>query len=64
MFHNGKFAATFNENGTEVTLRITDYEDQFRMLVPDVFLRVMGYDDDSINWNRWRDRQPFTRRDS
>lgn len=59
LFHRGGFEIQINENGTPITLKLTDYEGFFRQLVPDVLLKVLGYDDGHINWNRWRDRMPF-----
>ena len=59
LFHNGEFEKTINENGQDVTLRLTEYDDYLCRLLPDVLLKVLGYDDQHINWNRWRDRQPF-----
>lgn len=59
LFHNGAFERTFNENGKAITLKLSEYESYLRRLVPDLLLKVMGYDDGHINWNRWLDRQPF-----
>ncbi len=59
LFHNGRFEKTFNENGNDVTIQLNDYEGYLRRLVPDVLLKVMGFDDSHINWERWLDRQPF-----
>jgi len=59
LFHKGTFVKTFPENGEMITLNLSIYESYLRRLVPDVLLRVLGYDDDHINWSRWLDRQPF-----
>lgn len=59
LFHNGQLAKTVNENGQSVTLRLADYEGYVHVLVPDVILKVLGYSDPSIHWNRWIDRMPF-----
>lgn len=59
LFHNGKFEVRFNENGREVLLKLTAYEDFWHRLVPDVLLKVLEFDDGRINWNRWLDRMPF-----
>jgi hypothetical protein len=59
LFHNGRFEVTVNENGKQVTLRLGDYAGKLKFLLPDVLLKVMGYSDDYINWNRWLDRIPF-----
>lgn len=59
LFHNGEFEKSFNENGNIITLKLNDYADYLRILVPDVLLRILGYDNDNVNWNRWLDRMPF-----
>jgi hypothetical protein len=59
LFHNGNFEVTFDENGKDVTLALKDYENYLRRLVPDALLKVVGYDDAHINWNRWVNRTPF-----
>lgn len=59
LFHRGQFEARFQENNKEVVLKLVDYEDYWRRLVPDVLLKVLGFDDGHINWNRWLDRMPF-----
>jgi hypothetical protein len=59
LFHNGEFETTINENGHSVTLLLTKYQDYLRRLVPDVLLKVMGYDDRHIHWSRWIDRMSF-----
>jgi hypothetical protein len=59
LFHDGRFEASPPENQSTVTLRLVDYEHYLRDLVPDVLLRVLGYNDPNINWNRWLDRMPF-----
>ena len=59
LVHAGSFEATFVENHNTVTLKLTDYEQYLRRLVPDLLLRVLGYNDPHINSNRWLDRMPF-----
>ncbi len=59
LFHNGNFEKSFQENGNTITLKLNDYDSYLSRLMPDVLLRVIGYDDEHINWNRWVDRQPF-----
>lgn len=59
LFHNGEWKTTFNENDIDVTLNIADYAVLLERLVADVLLRLLGYNDPSINWDRWIDRQPF-----
>jgi hypothetical protein len=60
LFHNGKSEKTFtNKQNQKITL--TQGEDGFKLekLLPDVLLRVMGYGDEYINWDRWIDRNAF-----
>lgn len=59
LFHRGQFEARFQENNEEVVLKLVDYEDYWRRLVPDVLLKVLEFDDGHINWNRWLDRIAF-----
>lgn len=59
LFHNGKFEKTFDDNGAQVTLNLSEYSENLRRLVPDVLLKVIGYQNSSINWNRWVDRMHF-----
>lgn len=59
LFHNGEFKKTFQENHTDVTLKLNDYADYLRCLIPDLLLKILGYNDNRINWNRWLDRMPF-----
>jgi len=59
LFHQGKFEKRIKENGREVVLKLTDYDDKWRRLVPDVLLKVLGFDDGHINWKRWLDRMSF-----
>jgi len=59
LVHEGRLEAHFTERGHRVILKLADYEEYWRRLVSDVLLRVMGFDDGHINWNRWLDRMPF-----
>lgn len=59
LFHNGELEAKLLGNGPPQVLKLTDYEDEFRMLVPLVILKVIDFDDGHMNWNSWLDRQPF-----
>ena len=59
LFHQGKFEKRINENVCEVVLKLTDYDDEWRRLIPDVLLKVLGFDDGLINWKRWLDRMSF-----
>ena len=59
LFHNGAFEKPILENGREVVLELARYADYLGRLVPDVLLKVLGFDDQLINWNRWLDRQAF-----
>lgn len=60
LFHNGQFEYQVKDNAAIVTLKLLEFEDYFRRLVPDVLLKVLGFNDGHINWNRWLDRQTFT----
>ncbi len=51
LFHNGRFEKLFNDNGNQVTLNLTDYSEYLRRLVPDVLLKVIDYQNATINWN-------------
>lgn len=59
LFHNGSFEKSFQENGTEITIKLIDYASYLSRLLPDVLLKVLGYNDNYINWNRWQDHMPF-----
>jgi hypothetical protein len=59
LLHNGAFEKRISENGREVVLELARYADYLGRLVPDVLLKVLGFDDQLINWNRWLDRQAF-----
>lgn len=58
LFHQGRFEATLPQNGG-TDIQLTDYDQYWHRLVPDVLLRILGFDDGQINWNRWLDRMPF-----
>lgn len=59
LFHNGQLSGSLRSNGVVTTVNLVDYEDEFRVLVPLVLLKIMGFDDGHINWNSWLDRQRF-----
>jgi hypothetical protein len=59
LFHKGALEVQVPVNQTKLTLKLTDYDERLRLLVPDVMLKVLGFDDGHINWNRWLDRMPF-----
>lgn len=59
VFHNGKLEGYLTVNGRKITIKLTDHEDEFRLLVPLVLLKVVGFDDGHINWNSWLDKQQF-----
>ena len=59
LFHNGSFEKSFQENGAEITIKLIDFASYLSRLLPDVLLKVLGYDDNHINWNRWQDLMPF-----
>ena len=56
IFHNGQLSCVLKRNGEEIsTSSIPDLE----ILLVDVLLKTLGFDDQTINWNRWKDRMPF-----
>jgi hypothetical protein len=59
LFHQGKLETKISENGREIMLKLTDFSSNWQRLVADVLLKVIGFDDGHINWNRWLDRMPF-----
>lgn len=59
LFHNGEFECEPNINGTYTKLRMSDYYPNFRLLIPLVMLKYIGFDDGHINWNSWLDLTPF-----
>lgn len=60
LFHNGKFEKTFtNKKKQKITVTQSDDGYKLEKLLPDVLLRVLGYDDEYINWDRWIDRNAF-----
>lgn len=60
LLHNGKFEKTFT-NSKKQKITVTQADDGYKLegLLPDVLLRVLGYDDEYINWDRWIDRTGF-----
>jgi hypothetical protein len=61
LFHRGELAATYTSVGqVKQPIMITDLPNP-DVLFTDVLLKVLGFDDPQINWNRWRDRIPFQR---
>jgi hypothetical protein len=59
LFHKGALVVEVPVNQAKVKLKLTDYDERLRRLVPDVMLKILGFDDGHINWNRWLDRMPF-----
>jgi hypothetical protein len=59
LLHNGQYERTKREDDEHFTYKLTDYCMFFRRLIPDVLLKAISFDDGTINWNRWLDRQPF-----
>jgi hypothetical protein len=59
LFHNGKFEADVNFNGSITKLKLSTYYPLFKMLMPLVLMKYIGFDDGHINWNRWIDRMMF-----
>ena len=60
LFHNGQFETEFNDNGTVIKLNIENYLYRLDALLHDILLKMIGFDDGHINWNRWQDRMPFS----
>lgn len=58
LFHRGAIEAKFKENGTETIIKVSDLPN-LEQLLCDVVLKIMGFDDGKINWNRWKDGMPF-----
>lgn len=57
LFHRGQLETTAHGSGNLV--RITDQLYALEMLLADVSLKQLGFDDGHINWARWQDRMPF-----
>jgi len=59
LFHQGELTATYHPavGGAPRSIRLT--LPNVEALFSDVLLKVLGFDDPQINWNRWRDRMPF-----
>ncbi|MCG2573284.1 hypothetical protein LVY74_06885 [Acinetobacter sp. ME22] len=57
LFHNGQLEWTNKEK--TITLKLADYYPNFRLLIPLVMLKYIGFDDGHINWNSWLDLTPF-----
>ena len=60
LFHRGELVTTYKTtvSNVEQSIRITKLPN-LNALFTDVLLKVLGFDDPQINWNRWRDRMPF-----
>lgn len=60
LFHRGELFATYHteQGGIERTVKLIELPD-LESLFSDTLLRVLGFTDPEINWNRWRDRMPF-----
>jgi hypothetical protein len=59
LFHNGCFEKQLNENGAMIILKLSDYANHLRLLIPDLLLKILGYNNEKINWNRWLDKIQF-----
>lgn len=57
VFHRGQLTATAPGSGNLVRVTAQLYE--LTTLLADCSLKVLGFDDGHINWERWRDHQPF-----
>ena len=60
LFHRGELVATYQTavGGLKKSVKITELPN-LDALFADVLLKVLGFDDPQINWNRWRDRMAF-----
>jgi hypothetical protein len=56
-FHHGRLEFVSQRFGK--TIRLVDQLYQLITLLGDLSLKLLGFDDGHINWNRWRDRAPF-----
>lgn len=62
LFHAGRFESEKKRGGK--TIIVTEQEaftiaNSLNLLLPDVLLKLIQYDNGHINWNRWRDGMPF-----
>jgi hypothetical protein len=60
LFHKGELVATYHTavGNVRQSVKVTELPN-LDALFTDVLLKVLGFDDPQINWNRWRDRMPF-----
>jgi hypothetical protein len=60
LFHRGELVATYHTavGNVEQSIKITELPN-LDALFADALLKVLGFDDPQINWNRWRDRMAF-----
>jgi hypothetical protein len=60
LFHRGELGTTYKSaiGNVELPIRLSDLPN-VEALFRDVLLKIAGFDDPRINWNRWRDRMPF-----
>lgn len=58
LFHNGEIQVDA-KNNNQTALSLEKVEANFCLLLSDVFLRLMGYNDPSVDWNRWSRQLPF-----
>lgn len=56
-FHRGELESVDPAGGPPI--RLIDQVLTINNVVVDVLLKLLPFDDGHINWNRWRDRQPF-----
>ncbi|MCF8721613.1 hypothetical protein [Nitrospina gracilis] len=62
LFHNGKYEWAKRATKTEPAelYKLTDYDIKCETLLCDAILKLINFDDQTINWNRWKDRMGFT----
>ena len=56
-FHRGELVSVAPGSGN--TVSVFDQLYGLTTLLGDLSLKILGFDDGHINWNRWRDRAPF-----
>lgn len=59
LFHSGEFSKTINQNGSEIKLDLSEFENSIIGFFPDILLKIIGFNDNRINWKRWKDLQSF-----
>lgn len=60
LFHRGEYETSYqhSKSNSMRTVKLSELP-SMEALFTDVLLKVLGFDDQHINWNRWRDRMAF-----